>query len=147
MFFFFKQKTAYEMRISDWSSDVCSSDLFGIHQRRAVISLQAVALGRGERGPRPVALAVIDEAKLIPGKGIFVVARDGQLQDAPRLFEVRGIFGCDQRMAEHGGDHRLVAGSLNRLPERWKGLTRLARFKQDLALQLQKRSEEHTSEL
>src|SRR3546814_1642339 len=30
-FFFFKQKTAYEMRISDWSSDVCSSD----HQQRA----------------------------------------------------------------------------------------------------------------
>src|SRR3546814_13789300 len=28
-FFFFKQKTAYEMRISDWSSDVCSSDLEG----------------------------------------------------------------------------------------------------------------------
>src|SRR3546814_2785442 len=28
MFFFFKQKTAYEMRISDWSSDVCSSDLW-----------------------------------------------------------------------------------------------------------------------
>src|SRR3546814_20034033 len=28
-FFFFKQKTAYEMRISDWSSDVCSSDLDG----------------------------------------------------------------------------------------------------------------------
>src|SRR3546814_2315498 len=27
MFFFFKQKTAYDMRISDWSSDVCSSDL------------------------------------------------------------------------------------------------------------------------
>src|SRR3546814_4685483 len=30
-FFFFKQKTAYEMRISDWSSDVCSSDL--LHRR------------------------------------------------------------------------------------------------------------------
>src|SRR3546814_18518247 len=29
VFFFFKQKTAYEMRISDWSSDVCSSDLSG----------------------------------------------------------------------------------------------------------------------
>src|SRR3546814_1376630 len=29
LFFFFKQKTAYEMRISDWSSDVCSSDLVG----------------------------------------------------------------------------------------------------------------------
>src|SRR3546814_6929713 len=35
--FFFKQKTAYEMRISDWSSDVCSSDLrarAGAHLRR-----------------------------------------------------------------------------------------------------------------
>src|SRR3546814_15979945 len=30
IFFFFKQKTAYEMRISDWSSDVCSSDLDGL---------------------------------------------------------------------------------------------------------------------
>src|SRR3546814_9512956 len=29
-FFFFKQKTAYEMRISDWSSDVCSSDLVDV---------------------------------------------------------------------------------------------------------------------
>src|SRR3546814_2085447 len=29
--FFFKQKTAYEMRISDWSSDVCSSDLRVVH--------------------------------------------------------------------------------------------------------------------
>src|SRR3546814_6147853 len=36
-FFFFKQKTAYEMRISDWSSDVCSSDLafLGHHHARA----------------------------------------------------------------------------------------------------------------
>src|SRR3546814_4745024 len=31
---FFKQKTAYEMRISDWSSDVCSSDLCGSQQNR-----------------------------------------------------------------------------------------------------------------
>src|SRR3546814_1327801 len=31
IFFFFKQKTAYEMRISDWSSDVCSSDLAVVH--------------------------------------------------------------------------------------------------------------------
>src|SRR3546814_7042411 len=30
-FFFFKQKTAYEMRISDWSSDVCSSDLASVN--------------------------------------------------------------------------------------------------------------------
>src|SRR3546814_9669301 len=30
LFFFFKQKTAYEVRISDWSSDVCSSDLLAV---------------------------------------------------------------------------------------------------------------------
>src|SRR3546814_14690480 len=39
--FFFKQKTAYEMRISDWSSDVCSSDLIG----GAVVRLR---LGAGD---------------------------------------------------------------------------------------------------
>src|SRR3546814_4695574 len=32
LFFFFKQKTAYDMRISDWSSDVCSSDLDPVEQ-------------------------------------------------------------------------------------------------------------------
>src|SRR3546814_10777009 len=38
-FFFFKQKTAYEMRISDWSSDVCSSDLLAVHDDHAVAGL------------------------------------------------------------------------------------------------------------
>src|SRR3546814_8550709 len=33
---FFKQKTAYEMRISDWSSDVCSSDLARVHDKQAL---------------------------------------------------------------------------------------------------------------
>src|SRR3546814_1763777 len=34
LFFFFKQKTAYDMRISDWSSDVCSSDLLASREVR-----------------------------------------------------------------------------------------------------------------
>src|SRR3546814_3077258 len=38
LFFFFKQKTAYEMRISDWSSDVCSSDLA---QRQIVVRVHS----------------------------------------------------------------------------------------------------------
>src|SRR3546814_1336374 len=47
-FFFFKQKTAYEMRISDWSSDVCSSDLVvvgvgGLGQAQVADQGQAVA--------------------------------------------------------------------------------------------------------
>src|SRR3546814_2571370 len=52
-FFFFKQKTAYEMRISDWSSDVCSSDL-----RAAALNLVAVHVDRMDR------VADLDPARL-----------------------------------------------------------------------------------
>src|SRR3546814_16262109 len=47
--FFFKQKTAYEMRISDWSSDVCSSDLLPGRFRRRL----PAAAGRGIPRPAP----------------------------------------------------------------------------------------------
>src|SRR3546814_10263111 len=46
VFFFFKQKTAYEMRISDWSSDVCSSDLAAADRQAAL----AGSLARGADG-------------------------------------------------------------------------------------------------
>src|SRR3546814_2903935 len=45
-FFFFKQKTAYEMRISDWSSDVCSSDLVLVEDAQH----HALAAARGQGG-------------------------------------------------------------------------------------------------
>src|SRR3546814_2192169 len=51
--FFFKQKTAYEMRISDWSSDVCSSDL----HRRIVgngVEVEAFGVGTGRAGDIPL---------------------------------------------------------------------------------------------
>src|SRR3546814_4936342 len=41
-FFFFKQKTAYEMRISDWSSDVCSSDLLAKMKTYAKVTKQTL---------------------------------------------------------------------------------------------------------
>src|SRR3546814_594509 len=51
IFFFFKQKTAYEMRISDWSSDVCSSDLSflgdGKHHFYGGVNIEAVGGGAG----------------------------------------------------------------------------------------------------
>src|SRR3546814_4173164 len=60
-FFFFKQKTAYEMRISDWSSDVCSSDLSAIAllldgvtgSGKTEVYLHAIAdcLARGRQAP------------------------------------------------------------------------------------------------
>src|SRR3546814_4900420 len=45
VFFFFKQKTAYDMRISDWSSDVCSSDLFRYDERFSPLSGRGKAPG------------------------------------------------------------------------------------------------------
>src|SRR3546814_7528414 len=51
-FFFFKQKTAYELRISDWSSDVCSSDLGGLifGMTAALFGDITVAKGRVQQG-------------------------------------------------------------------------------------------------
>src|SRR3546814_3634178 len=54
--FFFKQKTAYEMRISDWSSDVCSSDLVRLRRRAAaelpqdILFALEMRLGCGRQG-------------------------------------------------------------------------------------------------
>src|SRR3546814_9054311 len=45
LFFFFKQKTAYDMRISDWSSDVCSSDLVKAGLRPAAVTKGAAQAG------------------------------------------------------------------------------------------------------
>src|SRR3546814_5436374 len=49
-FFFFKQKTAYEMRISDWSSDVCSSDLSRLPRCAAPVPRPQVSLGAAATG-------------------------------------------------------------------------------------------------
>src|SRR3546814_5908407 len=54
-FCFFKQKTAYELRISDWSSDVCSSDLGSLQQAEGVLGRGAHGLLVGREGPVTVA--------------------------------------------------------------------------------------------
>src|SRR3546814_5374479 len=60
-FFFFKQKTAYEVRISDWSSDVCSSDLFTI--------TASIGIARApEHGDRPQTLIHNADAAMYDSK-------------------------------------------------------------------------------
>src|SRR3546814_2612077 len=75
VFFFFKQKTAYEMRISDWSSDVCSSDLYSIPAGGDNPLLRQAGLQPGD-----VVLSVngraVDPARL----GELKQALDGQSQ-------------------------------------------------------------------
>src|SRR3546814_16126495 len=82
-FFFFKQKTAYEMRISDWSSDVCSSDL--AHAQNA---------GRVEHPHRPAAAATAAD-RTATRAGRHVASTAGDAADA-----VRGGRGADHRAAD-----------------------------------------------
>src|SRR3546814_17174791 len=64
-FFFFKQKTAYEMRISDWSSDVCSSDLIGPHRKQSRIVFRPQGLARGPLDSDLAAIAIEDRKREI----------------------------------------------------------------------------------
>src|SRR3546814_20171745 len=67
VFFFFKQKTAYEMRISDWSSDVCSSDLAAGAEAVTVIDGDTLVLA----DEREVRLVGIQTPKLPLGRAGF----------------------------------------------------------------------------
>src|SRR3546814_14774700 len=76
LFFFFKQKTAYEMRISDWSPDVCSSDLSNLHNRQSGTQSQntwrqqaspAAATGATAGAVDAVPAPPVDEKWFIPG--------------------------------------------------------------------------------
>src|SRR3546814_7911647 len=65
-FFFFKQNTAYEMRISDWSSDVCSSDL--AYAELDIADLQA-RMTDGNLGSRELTQAYLDRIAAIDDAG------------------------------------------------------------------------------
>src|SRR3546814_9401579 len=74
-FFFFKQKTAYEMRISDWSSDVCSSDL-GTPRKlsetdRRTLARYFAGAGRAAAAGAP-AWPVAERKGVVSGKSVSV---------------------------------------------------------------------------
>src|SRR3546814_2932014 len=78
-FFFFKQKTAYELRISDWSSDVCSSDLFASAGALQYIGIRVpfAAFFAHDSGKRPaeaptnMLIAMVLAAALCIGIGVW----------------------------------------------------------------------------
>src|SRR3546814_19274183 len=98
-FFFFKQKTAYEMRISEWSSDVCSSDLRGL------------ALGDAETDSvedRQIAIGVTDllQYDLHDGYSVLTTLLLRHVEMALDEAEIKEVFRL----------HRLVDQALLMLP-------------------------------
>src|SRR3546814_5268502 len=74
MFFFFKQKTAYEMRISDWSSDVCSSDLSISTRRRRILLRSHPARAMVARARDRLRLRTVVPVEEHPGRDVGTVA-------------------------------------------------------------------------
>src|SRR3546814_16359855 len=78
--FFFKQKTAYEMRISDWSSDVCSSDLLcDIEQREPVRRTGKAAHAQARPG------------RLMPEPGVHDAQITGHVDADGQFAQYRGV--------------------------------------------------------
>src|SRR3546814_3257114 len=101
MFFFFKQKTAYEMRSSDWSAAVCSSDLplrrevvwLSVELRQHVLKQGGEVHGHGaaQRKPLPGALARLAQHRepvhLMPAQSAVQQRRDRRQQIAHRIVD------------------------------------------------------------
>src|SRR3546814_2750770 len=104
-FFFFKRRTAYEVRISDWSSDVCSSDLL-----REIVPRRAVA-GRadddhrvGEAGGDEVGAEIV--GIFLEGDEQVEAARRGRGGDAAEQREIEGVDRAAILAGAADGDER-----------------------------------------
>src|SRR3546814_12466398 len=107
-FFFFKQKTAYEMRISDWSSDVCSSDLPQIHRQHR----QRGARGGGHAGQESGRFV-----RLLGHVDIGVEAREPERTQHRGEMEHRDAVAIDQRARSE--ERRVGKECVSKCRSRW----------------------------
>src|SRR3546814_11553836 len=124
VFFFFKQKTAYEMRISDWSSDVCSSDLLAPVPCGSLSDLARVAAPVARQHPGGKAHLPADQqcgdaaagaahsrdriARLLVGLDVLVET-GGEIRI--RAVHIVGKPGLERRRNEEGGDAEIGRAS------------------------------------
>src|SRR3546814_4171242 len=103
-FFFFKQKTAYEMRISDWSSDVCSSDLvalFDVKQSYLENLIEArTALPYGAREFFASRLKRLEELSSLLVDGPEADGTAGTLLEHMRKMQI-GRAACRERVCQY----------------------------------------------
>src|SRR3546814_3451081 len=95
--FFFKQKTAYEMRISDWSSDVCSSDLAAARDRAAAATR---ADGRRCRSDVPHAVGFLADDVVVAGAVRQHRGSARLFRAAPRHGKI-GRASCRERVCQY----------------------------------------------
>src|SRR3546814_15038333 len=124
--FFFKQKTAYEMRISDWSSDVCSSDL--VRGAEDILRARFAACGRAGDESHRLFAAVRreeDEAEIIlrlqmpllggaalPGLGLIEIGRAAAAELVrPAVLELRIGVARDREPHPLGARRRLTTAT------------------------------------
>src|SRR3546814_19198961 len=123
MFFFFKQKTAYEMRISDWSSDVCSSDLRGTQEQLAVLTRIAFADLLIEKG-KPASL-MLDDALVFADDDRFEVMLDILTEAAQRMqiiilsCRTSAYRGLDANRILRSDERRVGNGCVRTCRSRW----------------------------
>src|SRR3546814_9092700 len=106
MLFFFKKKTAYEMRISDWSSDVCSSDLVRRVGSMVGARFMACAVGKSDYAAGASGDGFVDHTAVQPGRAERVGS--GRGEHAPG-----GVDGLG-RWREGGVDMRDLPGEIGR---------------------------------
>src|SRR3546814_3662150 len=95
-FFFFKHKTAYELRISDWSSDVCSSDLIGAGLVGVMYVLDEPSIGLHQRDNERLLGTLTCLRDL--GNTVIVVEHD---EEAIRLADQIGRASCRERVCQY----------------------------------------------
>src|SRR3546814_9161330 len=116
-FCFFKQKTAYEMRISDWSSDVCSSDLdrrdHCLHRRQPDGQLAGEMLDQDADEPligtedravqhdRAVLLAVLGDIRCIEPFGQHAIRSEEHTSELQSLMRISYAVFCLKKKKQH----------------------------------------------
>src|SRR3546814_3891979 len=125
--FFFKQKTAYEMRISDWSSDVCSSDLQDCHRRQLAAALlvkpgERLQIQAGSHGARSYLYRQ-------PGNSVARTDRSGSwplICRSLRTSVACNRFSGERHVATHAGPLRHQRAGFCALPAAYRAHRALA---------------------